>query len=679
VNTHIVIVNWNNAPQTLRCLRSLQDLEEAPKKIWVVDNGSQDQSVDRLSEFITISSMPIELLRLTKNLGFGGGCNLGMRKAFAEGADSVWLLNNDAVADRRALQALQQKLASAENIGAVGSVIYDLRYPKRVQVWGGGRIYRWAGVSSHFCRPVADEAIDYLTGASLLLRRSAIEAVGFFDEDNFFMYWEDSDLCLRLRGGGWGLAVAANSRIWHEHSSSLGRTHALKDYYVTRSAGIFTKRYAKLPRLAWFIGTTLRILRRVISGQATNWFAIQAAWKGEEAPNKIIPVAGKPKKNGHTLRIAVEASTLEGKRAGIGHYTEQLSEALSEIPGVEIRYFTSHSWGRDMPGQTGLAPPRSFWTRWKKSIPLGRDLQLRLQGRQLARMTKHWAPNVVLGPNYVLPASEAPQVLVVHDLSHLRHPEFHPPGRVRFLKRYLGRALARAEAIITVSNFTKSELLHFHPEVTGRVHVIYPGISERFRRPPTVEQERALDLILRGEQRRYLLFLSTLEPRKNIARLLLAYQSLPDEIRERHPLVMTGQMGWQESQFAPLLRDLIGKGEVILTGYIRDELLPALYHRAQALLYPSLYEGFGLPPLEAMACGCPVLVSNVTSMPEVCGEDASYCDPLEVDSIRKGIISTLSFASAGGNLEGQLRVDAPPPSWVKSAVTLVRILSELNP
>jgi alpha-1,3-rhamnosyl/mannosyltransferase len=646
VNTHIIVVNWNNAPQTIRCLRSLEELVERPLKVWVVDNGSRDHSVERLGEFIRQSTLTMELIQSSENLGFGGGCNLGMDRAFADGADSVWLLNNDAVADRHALQALQHKLAESETIGAVGSVIYDLRRPRHVQVWGGGRIVRWAGVTTHSRGPARGSRIDYLTGASLLLKRKAIEAVGGFDSPAFFMYWEDADLCLRLTQAGWQLAVAEDSRIWHEHSSSLGRTHPLKDYYVTRSAGVFARRHAKYPGLAWRIGTTLRIARRILTGQAANFPAIRAAWHGSSAPPGIsqdeaaIDLGTEELRT--TLRIAVESSTLEGKRAGIGHYTEQLSYALAELPDVELRFFTSASWGPDMPKTPGLAIPGSLWSRWKKRIPFGRELQLQLQRRQLAHLRRHWQPDIVLGPNYVLPPTKTPQILVVHDLSHLRYPEFHPPGRVRFLRRHLSLALARSEAVITVSHFTKSELLTFHPELAGRVYVVYPGIAERFRQPPTDAQERALNAILGGERRSYLLFLSTLEPRKNIERLLEAYRSLPDSVRAQYPLVMTGQMGWQETQFAPTLQELMARGELILTGYVRDELLPALYQRARALLYPSLYEGFGLPPIEAMACGCPVLVSNVTAMPEVCGPYPFYCDPMDVRSIRSGILDTLN-------------------------------------
>jgi len=682
MNTHIIVVNWRNAEQTVRCLRSLEDLRTPPPKVWVVDNGSRDGSVDRLARFINESTLSVCLIESEENLGFGGGCNLGIHRAFAEGADSVWLLNNDAVADRDALEELQKILLDDAKIGAVGSVVYDLRRPNRIQVWGGGKVYLWAGLSTHFRRPVSNEQIDYLTGASLLLRRAALEEVGGLDSQRFFMYWEDTDLCQRLRSRGWLLAVAQDSRIWHELSSSLGRTHVLKDYYVTRSAGMFARRYAKWPSVAWFIGTTLRAGRRLLGGRSSNWRAITAAWRDRPPPSsaksdRVRPSLKSPSRTS-TLRIAIEASTLEGKRAGIGHYTEQISEALSKLSGVELSYFTSQGWSEIAPGGgAGLAIPRRSWIEFKKHIPLGRGMRLHMQRVQLDRLVRKWSPDVVFGPNYVLPESSTPQILVVHDLSHLRHPSFHPRARIQFLERYFPKALARAQAVMTVSEFTKQELLHFFPELTGRVLVVYPGISERFRRPPTNEQERALDILLKGERRPYLLFLSTLEPRKNIGRLLSAYSRLPTEIRQRHPLVMTGQMGWQETQFTHVLDRMVERGEIILTGYVRDELLPALYGRAKALLYPSLYEGFGLPPVEAMACGCPSLVGNVSAMPEVCGDAAVYCDPMDEESITDGIRRVMNDGT-GSDLRRLGLVRQQLFSWKRAVDQMVGIADLLT-
>lgn len=645
IHTHIILINWNSFDKTRRCLRSLEELVQPPEHVWVIDNGSTDNSAAALENMLKTSPLPVTLVRSGQNFGFGGGCNIGIQRAVEEGADSFWLLNNDAIADTHALQSMQEALHSDPRTGAVGSVIYDLHKPENVEVWGGGRVLLWAGLATHLHHP-NPARLDYITGASLLLRRQALQDVGLFDEDQFFMYWEDTDLCLRLRQRGWKLAVAAHSRIWHEHSSSLGRASPLKDYYVTRSTGAFLQRYARYPSLAWGLGTSVRLFRRLCSFQPANWQAIHQAWLGLDYSGERTDYAEAEarQERRQQLRIAVEANTLQGKRAGIGHYAEQLCAALAENPRIRLSYFTAHGWSTSMPAPAGLHIPKRFASTWKKKIPMGRSLQLILQQWQLRKLSQQWHPDVVLGINYILPKTARPTVLVVHDLSHLRHPEMHPPGRVRFLQKHLRPALARSNVILTISRFSKEELLHYFPELAGRIRVIYPGIAERFRQPCTAEQQRALQAALGGETRRYFLFLSTLEPRKNVERLLHAYDRLPSHIKRQHPLVMVGQMGWQESRFAPMLATLIQRGEVLIPGYLRDELLPALYQGAQALLYPSLYEGFGLPPIEAMACGCPVLVSQVTAMPEVCGDAAVYCDPLDEASIRQGILQLLDDA-----------------------------------
>ncbi|MHB0889530.1 glycosyltransferase [Acidithiobacillus sp.] len=671
----VVVINWNSAADTLRCLRALALLRGAQARVMVVDNGSAEADRLRLQVGIARWDLAVEVLETGENLGFGGGCNAGIRHALEQGAGYVWLLNNDAVPHLDALQAMLRVMAGDARIGAVGSVIYDLERPERVQTWGGGRVWRWAGVARHHARPVAARRLDYLTAASILLRREALERVGLFDDDTFFMYWEDADLCFRLRDQGWKLAVAGDAMVWHQRSSSLGHANPLKDYYVTVSAGRFLRRYAPYPRLAMTLGALGRIVRRLLWGKWRNVRAIVSALGDGPYDLSLSPVmdAGPPGLG--PLRVAVDANTLSGRLAGIGHYTAALCQQLVADGGATLAYFTARSWALEPPRPAGLRIPRLL--RWRKRIPMGREMQWALQGRQLAHLERRWRPDLILGPNFVLPPAKAPSVLVVHDLSHIRYPEVHPPARVAFLNHHLRPALARARAVLTDSRFTEAELLHHFPEVAGRTHVVYPGISGRFAVAPGAEVEAALDGVLGGDGRRFFLFLSTLEPRKNLAGLLAAYTTLPGAIRGAHPLVLVGQMGWQESNFAAVLAGMVERGEVRMLGYLRDELLPALYRRALALVYPSLYEGFGLPPIEAMATGCPVLVSNVTAMPEVCGDAALYCDPLDVGSVTEGMRRLVEDDSLRTRLAAAGQVRAARYTWEDEAAQVLGVMREL--
>ena len=224
----IILLNWNASGVTLRCLRALEQVAMRDR-VLVVDNGSAADDLERLRLGMALLPYPAELEEVGRNLGFGGGCNVGMRLALERGAEFVWLLNNDAVPHSDAMQAMLRVMGGDAQIGAVGSVIYDLERPERVQTWGGGRVWRWAGVARHRRWPVAARRLDYLTAASILLRREALERTGLFDDDTFFMYWEDADLCFRLRAQGWKLAVAGDAMVWHQRSSSLGHANPLME------------------------------------------------------------------------------------------------------------------------------------------------------------------------------------------------------------------------------------------------------------------------------------------------------------------------------------------------------------------------------------------------------------------------------------------------------------------
>jgi alpha-1,3-rhamnosyl/mannosyltransferase len=673
---YIILLNWNSAADTLRCLRALTMLQGGRARVMVVDNGSEPADLERLRSGIARWGLAVELVETGENLGFGGGCNIGMRRALARGAEFVWLLNNDAVPHPDALQAMLRVTEGDAQIGAVGSVIYDLERPERVQTWGGGRVWRWAGVARHRRWPIAARRLHYLTAASILLRREALERTGLFDDDTFFMYWEDADLCFRLRAQGWKLAVAGDAMIWHQRSSSLGHANPLKDYYVTASSRRFLRRYAPRPRLAMTLGALGRIARRLLRGRWRNVRAIVfALWDRPydlSSPNAVGAVS----QGDGPLRVAVEATTLSGRLAGIGHYTAALCQQLVADGGATLAYFTARSWAQEPPRQPGLRIPRPL--QWRKRIPMGREMQFVLQRRQLARLERLWRPDLILGPSFVLPRARAPSVMVVHDLSHLRYPEVHPPARVAFLNRHLRPAMARTAAVLTDSRFTEAELLHYFPEVAGRTHVVYPGISGRFALAPAAEVETALDGVLLGDDRHFFLFLSTLEPRKNLVGLLAAYAALPAAIRGAHPLVLVGQMGWQESNFAAVLTGMVERGEVRMLGYLRDELLPALYRRALALIYPSLYEGFGLPPIEAMATGCPVLVANVSSLPEVCGDAALYCDPLDVGSITAGMRRLAEDDALRARLAAAGPARAALYTWEVAAAQALAVMREVT-
>jgi GT2 family glycosyltransferase len=248
----VVVLNWNGWQDTIRCVESLELMTYTDFGLLLVDNGSTDRSV----EYIQQAFSSIDLLQTGSNLGFGGGCNVGIRSAIERGAEYVWLINSDATVDPDALSALVKMADQNPVLGSVGSILYEADQLGRIQLWGGGRVNLWLG-TSHHCR--SPGPIDFVSGASVLLRCAALQKVGLFDETRFFMYWEDTDLAFRLRNAGWQLAVATDSRIWHKQSASLGKGSLLLDQYATQSCVRFLRRHAPVPLLS----IVLMLLRMV--------------------------------------------------------------------------------------------------------------------------------------------------------------------------------------------------------------------------------------------------------------------------------------------------------------------------------------------------------------------------------------------------------------------------------
>lgn len=253
----IVVLNWNGWADTIACVRSLQQQSYQDATLIVVDNGSTDGSV----EYIRQALPTVELIATGRNLGFGGGCNVAMRMAIAGGAEFIWLINSDALAAPDALAELVNYADRLPQLGTVGSVLYEADQPEVVQLWGGGQVRLYNGSSRH-CR--APGPLDFISGASMLLRVSALAQIGLFDEATYFMYWEDTDLSFRLRAAGWDIGVAPGAKIWHRESSSLGKGSPTLDLYFTCSGVRFLRKYAPLPLVPITLMLTRMLFKRIL-------------------------------------------------------------------------------------------------------------------------------------------------------------------------------------------------------------------------------------------------------------------------------------------------------------------------------------------------------------------------------------------------------------------------------
>jgi glycosyltransferase involved in cell wall biosynthesis len=334
------------------------------------------------------------------------------------------------------------------------------------------------------------------------------------------------------------------------------------------------------------------------------------------------------------LKVAVNAMCLWRPITGIGQYTLNIAREWARMGMPRAEYFYGVGW-------SPLAGPRQAQAmgaikRIVKAIfprPYGVATAL-LQRSFDARsgpFDVYWEPNF-LAYRY----DGCPLVAVVHDLSHVRYPQMHPSQRVRDLDERLPATLERAAHILTDSHFQRQEIIDCFGVAPERVTAVHLGVSESFHPRDAAQCRAALDahgLTYRG----YLLAVGTLEPRKNLDMVLRAYACLPQALRERLPLAIAGVTGWNTETLQPQLRALARSGSIRRLGFVSDEDLPVLYSAARVFVYPSLYEGFGLPPLEAMASGVPVIASNVSSLPEVVGDAGVQIEPSDEGALCEAI------------------------------------------
>ncbi len=278
-----VILNWNGWRDTLECLEALKRSTYSNLSIVVVDNGSANDSVARIK-----SSRPdILLLENGQNLGFAGGNNIGIRHAIVHGAEYVWLLNNDTWPASDALTGLVAKAITDDRIGAVGSVCYFADAPSKVEAWGGARVNLWIAYGRNSTEPRKDDWFHSLNGTSILVSVAALKDAGLLDE-GFFLYWEDTEFCLRLRKRGWRIAVAPDSRIEHKvHGSTAGDRIKL-DRYQTASGLRLLKLHSPAPRFASILFLTIRFARRLARLQFER---CRSVWDGIQDYREMLPLS----------------------------------------------------------------------------------------------------------------------------------------------------------------------------------------------------------------------------------------------------------------------------------------------------------------------------------------------------------------------------------------------------
>ena len=349
------------------------------------------------------------------------------------------------------------------------------------------------------------------------------------------------------------------------------------------------------------------------------------------------------------MRVGIDGTILTRKLTGIGVYTLRLTEELAKLSNTDVILF-SH--------REPLVQPAGVETIISRAPQAHLFLQLKLP-----RLLKKHAIDLLHGPNFYLPLTgKTPKVMTVHDLSGVLHPEMHS-AKHRLSQMMFPPSLSRARRIIADSSATASELIGEYPDCENKIDVVHLGVSREMRPASEARKTELREEYALPEE--FILFVGTLEPRKNLSGLIRAFARIAADIPQK--LVIAGGEGWKFSDIYSLASELGIADSLVFTGYIEDDELSALYSLADVFCYPSLYEGFGLPVLEAMACGTPVVTSNISSMPEVAGDSALLMNPESPVEIAKGILRIIGDDSYRKDLIRRGFVRAEEFTWEETA------------
>jgi alpha-1,3-rhamnosyl/mannosyltransferase len=377
------------------------------------------------------------------------------------------------------------------------------------------------------------------------------------------------------------------------------------------------------------------------------------------------------------MRVLVNGLAMIGARTGVGHYTGELVRCLR--PSVTVECFPTGwlraagaAWSRlrtrldyQAPQYSPLPGPLAG-TDWRGHLKgTLRSMGTSVAAHRFQALARRGCFDLYHEPNFIPLPCDLPTVVTVHDLSAILHPEWQPADRVAAHERHFRARLGPCAHVLTDTDSVRRELIRTLNIAPGRITRAYLGVRRGLGPLPETTVRAVLKRLRLPP--RFLLYLGTLEPRKNVLTLLRAYCDLPGQIRDRYPLLLVGGWGWNAGELAAYLQDTARHRGVLHLGYLADEDLAAVYNGARALAFPSFYEGFGLPPVEMLACGGAVLASTAEAVIETVGRQAVLIDPHDLAGWRAALARVLTDDDWWQSLRRGATAAAQPFTWERCA------------
>lgn len=370
------------------------------------------------------------------------------------------------------------------------------------------------------------------------------------------------------------------------------------------------------------------------------------------------------------MRITIDISPSVHHHAGLGRYAAELLTALLRV-APQHEYIGLYHATREMQPEGTLKDIKTLRIPldakpWRMSVLAAYyahyNMDKRLPATDIFHGTDHLLP----------PLKHAKSIFTIHDLIFRFFPQYHLPLNRWFLDLMLPKFMQRADAIIAVSENTKRDVIRLMNVPAEKIHVVYEGVNPSFHPiDDQTQHERVRAAYHLPPQ--FILFFSTIEPRKNLVTLLDAYSTLLKQEAATPPLVVMGRKGWLYQDTLQHIRDLGLQERVILTDWVEEADVPVVINLATVFVFPSLYEGFGLTPLEAMACGAPVISSNASSLPEVIGDAGILVEPRDAAAFTRAIQRVLSDANLRQDLRAKGLEQAARFTWERAARETLRV------
>ena len=652
--TAVVILHYNRLDLTAGCARSLGEQTVGPLRVIVVDNASDEHGAKALAIALPPGT---ETLRMKTSGGFSGGMNAGIRLALRDPAvDSVLLLNNDTRCPPGLVASLREALESDPSLGAVGCT--------QEGAYGGEAqpaAYRLSGFFA-IPHPVGPgKPFDYLQGSCLLVRREALESVGLLDE-SFFFFGEDADFSLRLRKAGWKLALAPGAKILHLGSATIGAASGLQSAWYRSGIRRLLYKWRSFPWLRSFPPFVFRLLVDLAKGRvAAVWGGIRGFCRPNFAADRRL---AQPPEDGATIAVNV-LFYLPGEVGGSETYLRQTLRAMAaQAPHHRILVLTNRE-NHD----TLLADLSPFGNVFL--VPTGISARNRLsrllgEWRTVPRLARRYGADVLWNPgNFALPQESCPSVTTLHDMQYRRFPEDYSAAGLRVMRFFTAKTARSSAQVLAISEFTRDEILRFFPALQGRIDVVRHGVADppapakaaaSKAGPPTLlcvansyPHKRLEDAVrifeaVAGDAPELMLRIVGC-PRRGERRLRRAIRTLPEPLRQR------------------VCRDY----------RISEAELAEAYRGCAAFLSTSRYEGFGLPVLEALRAGAPVVACRAGAVPEIGGDCVLWYEPDDLDAAVGHVRKILKTPPTDAE-RNRFRTRAAGFTWAHTAEGTLRAL-----